>query len=464
MSRRKVITLFPALVIAMILNLSACTPGETESEAEAPPAATEAADTESAAEEPATEAEEEPTPEADPVDEEAPAEVIELTFWNYWDGTNGETIEALIEEYNANTPDVQVSNVFIGWGELLPRLQTAAAGNDHPDIAAVDLVWMPLMAQTGTIVPLDDYIQASGVDLADFYDSQLAVDRYDGTMYGMPVSTNNLELFYNKDLFEAAGLDPETPPTNWEELKEMAVQCANPDEGVVGLELFTEPGEGLTWQYQVYLWQAGGDFLTDDLSQAAFNSEAGVRALQFWLDLIEEGGYQVSPWGLYGQGNACMVMDGSWMVGVWSESAPFEWGAAQMPYPADGQPATNMGGEHLIIFDSEQEARQQAAWEFVNWLTSTETQITWDMETGFMPIRDSVATSDQYQTWLEDTEPRLKPFVESQQYARNRPPVPNYPELSDAFSREVERALIGDATAEEALSAAETAVNELLSE
>lgn len=392
---------------------------------------------------------------------EEAAEVIELTFWNYWDGNNGEVMEALVQEYNAMTPAVEITNVFVGWGELLPRLQTATAGGDQPDIAAVDLVWMPQMAQTGVIVPLDDYIDASDIDLSDFYESQLAVNRYDDTMYGMPVSTNNLQLFYNKELFEAAGLDPDTPPGNWDELAEMAVQCSNPSDGVVGLELFTEPGEGLTWQFQVYLWQNGGEFLNGDLSQAAFNSDAGIEALQYLLNLIEEGGYQVSPWGLYGQGKACMVMDGSWMVGVWSESAPFEWGTAQMPYPGGGEPATNMGGEHLIIFATDEE-RQQAAWDFVSWLTSTETQTKWDIETGFMPVRDSVATAEEYLTWLENTEPRLRPFVENQQYAHNRPPVPNYTELSDAFSREIERAFIGEASAEEALSAAETAVNELL--
>lgn len=387
---------------------------------------------------------------------------IQLTFWNYWDGKNAETIQALVDEYNQAHPDVEIANVFIGWGELLPKLQTAAAGGEQPDIAAVDLVWMPKMAETGTIAALNRYVEQSDVDLSDFYEALLAVDRYDDTLYGMPVSTNNLELFYNKDLFRAAGLDPDTPPTTWKELADMAIQCANPKEGIVGMELFTEPGEGLTWQFQVYLWQAGGDFLTEDLSRAAFNSSAGEKALQFWVDLIDTGGYQLSPWGLFGQGKACMVMDGSWMVGIWSESAPFDWGTARMPYPSDGEPATNMGGEHLILFQSSDEVRQQAAWDFIHWLTSTETQIKWDTETGFMPIRESVAAAPEYQAWMENTEPRLKPFVENQQYAHNRPPVSNYPELSDAFSREIEKALLGEVSIKDALAAAEAAVNKLL--
>jgi len=227
------------------------------------------------------------------------------------------------------------------------------------------------------------------------------------------------------------------------------------------MELYTQTGEGLTWQYQVYLWQAGGDFLSEDLSQAAFNSDAGLRALQYWLDLIDAGAYAISDWGLFGQGQACMVMDGSWMVGIWADTAPFEWTTAQMPYPEDGEPATNMGGEHIFIM-SDDEARQQAAWDFIQWVTSAEVQLEWDMETGFMPIRDSVATNPDFQTWIEENEPRLMPFVEMQQYAHNRPPVEQYSELSDVFSAMIERAIYGQMSPQEALDAAAAAVNSLL--
>jgi multiple sugar transport system substrate-binding protein len=132
-----------------------------------------------------------------------------------------------------------------------------------------------------------------------------------------------------------------------------------------------------------------------------------------------------------------------------------------MPHPEGGEPATNMGGEHIFVL-AQDEAKQQAAWDFINWFASTEVQAEWDMETGFMPVRDSVATDEGYRAWLEDTEPRLVPFVEMQQYAHNRPPVEVYAELSDVFSAMIEQALYGMMGPEEALSAAETAVNALL--
>ncbi len=394
---------------------------------------------------------------------EASTEPIELTFWNYWDGKNGEVIQSLVDQYNQEHPEVVIENVFVGWGDLLPKLQAAAAGGDLPDIAAADLVWMPKLTRSGSLVPLDDYIGAAGLDLTDFYPELLEVGRYEESVFSLPVSTNNLELFYNKELFAAAGLDPDKPPTTWEELRAMAAQCTDQSTGVYGMELFTEPGEGLTWQLQVYLWQAGGDFLNEDLTAAAFNSPAGEQAVGFWTDLLyEDESALLAPWGQFGQGKACMVMDGSWMVGIWGADPPFDFGTAPMPYPADGRPATNMGGEQIFLFQTDPE-RQQAAFDFIVWLTSTDVQVEWAQETGFMPVRETVASSSEYLSHVRENEPRALPFVESQQYARSRPAVPNYPEISDAFSREIERALLGEVEIDAALAAAEQAVNDLLS-
>lgn len=386
---------------------------------------------------------------------------VTLRFWNYWDGNNGEVIQALVDEFNAAHPDIQVENTFFGWGELLPRLQTAAAGGEAPDIAAADMAWVPLLANSGKIVALDPYVEAAAVDLSDFYPALLNVNRYNDQLFGLPVSTNNLELFINNDLFTAAGLDPAQPPTTWDELASAAQTCANPDEGVVGMELFTQPGEGLTWQFQVYLWQAGGKFLSEDNTAAAFNSDATLKALDFWKSLIDSGASSLSPWGMFDQSKACMRMDGSWMVGVYGSQTAFDFSVAPMPIPEGGQPATNMGGEHLVIFSSD-EARQQAAFTFVEWLTSTETQVKWDMGTTFMPIRQSVADNEEFQTWLKESQPNLVPFVENQQYAINRPPVAVYSELSDVFSANIERALYGQVSSQDALASAEVAVNALL--
>lgn len=396
-------------------------------------------------------------------DSAAAADEVTITFWNYWDGTNGEAMQARVDQYNEEHPEVNVENVFIGFGDLLPKLQAAVAGGQAPDVAALDLVWMPQIARSGRVAALDDYVAAAGVDLSDVYPEVLAVDTYEDTLFGLPVSTNNLQLFINRDLFVAAGLDPDAPPADWDELRELAADCTNPDDNVYGLELFTEPGEGLTWQFQTYLWQAGGEFLNDDNTAAAFNSPAGAAALQLWVDMLQtDESAPLAPWGQFGQGAACMVMDGSWMVGGFAADSPFDFDTAPLPYPADGGPATNMGGEHAVVFTTDDAATEQAAFDFVAWMSSAEVQEVWDLDTGFMPIRSVVAQSPTYLEAIEAELPQLLPFVENQQYARSRPSIANYAEVSDAFSRALEPALLGDTDVATALNDAENAVNELL--
>jgi len=341
-----------------------------------------------------------------------------------------------------------------------------------PDLAAGDLIWMPALAQSGAIVPVESYAASAGIDLTDFYPAQLEASQYNGQTYGLPVSTNNLQLFYNKDLFRKAGLDPDKPPTTWTELRQMAKQCTDQGAGVSGMELYTEPGEGLTWQFQVYLWltwqfqvylwQSGGSFLTDDLTQAAFDSDAGREALQFWVDLLKtDQSAPLTTWGAFGQGQSCMVMDGSWMVGLYSADPPFDFGTAAFPIPDGGTAATNMGGEQLVVFKSD-DAHQQAAANFAAWLSSPDIQREWDQQTGFTPVRQSVANDPAYLDWVTQNQPQLLPFVEGQASAHSRPAVRNYTEISDVFSRAMEQALVGGQSGDETLTAAASAVDEIL--
>lgn len=385
----------------------------------------------------------------------------ELTFWHYWDGANGQVLQDLIDRYEEEHPGVTINAEFVPGGELVSKLQTAIAGRQTPTMAISDLVAMPLLTSSGVLAPLDDYIAESGMDMSDYFEGPLVYGMRDGQRYSLPVSASNLGLFWNKAIFEEAGLDPNTPPTTWDELVEMS-ETIKEKTGKWGLELFTDGGEGTSWQWQVYLWGKGGDVLTEDLSAPAFNSEAGQEALQFWVDLIHEHEVStIAPWGLFGRGEAAMVMDGSWMTQFFPMQVNFELGSAVFPHPEDGEPATNMGGEQVFIFNSDPET-QQAAWDFIEWFSSTPVQVEWNRGTGFMPIKQSVANDEAYVAWVKNARPLLLPFVESMQYAHPRPPVERYPQLSDALANAIVEALYQRMTPEEALDAAAQDVEPLL--
>jgi multiple sugar transport system substrate-binding protein len=233
---------------------------------------------------------------------------------------------------------------------------------------------------------------------------------------------------------------------------------------VQGFEIYTQPGEGLTWQLQPYIWEAGGDFLNKSYTAAAFNNAAGQKALSFLVGLIQNDKVtDAGQWGAFDKGQAGMRIDGSWMVNSYAHQSPFPVGTAMIPTPAGGRHATNMGGEQIFVFKSASKAEQAAATTFALWLASTPVQVKWDRLTSFMPTRASVANSKQIKAWIKKT-PQLGAFVKQQQYAHARPPIPQYPAVSDAFSKAIEPAFYGKVSVNDALANAANAVNAALAQ
>jgi multiple sugar transport system substrate-binding protein len=453
-------TLLFSLVLALALILAACAPAAT------PAAPTQAAVQPTAAPAQPAAPTEAMSPvatatSAPPPTQPPAAAPVKLIFWHNWEGTNADVLTGLVDRFNQQNPDVQVEAVFQPYADIMTLYQTAIAGKTNPDLAALDLILVPQLVATGAVAPLDDLVAAdASIQVDDFYPRLAEYDVIQGKRYALPVSTNNMQLIWNKDLFKQAGLDPETPPKTWEEMQSMAEKCQNPANGVVGFEFYTQPvGEGITWQFQVWLWAAGGQFLNTDNTAAAFNTPEGLQALSYVSDMLKGNGSQPGPWGLFGDQKACMQLDGSWLFG-YRKDAPFDWGIAPVPAPQGGTTASNVGGEHLFMFDNAKD--KPAAWKFIKYMTSPEVQLEWDQKTGFLPVRQSVSADPAYTQWINQTEPRMLPFVEGMQYAHTRPATPQYFAVSDAFSREIQLALLGEATPEDALKSAETAVNEAL--
>lgn len=385
----------------------------------------------------------------------------ELNFWHYWDGANGEVLQGLIDQYEEANPGVTIEAVFTPGAELTTKLQTAIAGQQTPTMAIADLVAMPLLTSSGALAPLDDFIANSELDLSDYFEGPLVYGMHEGQRYSLPISASNLGLFWNKELFAQAGLNPNTPPKTWDELVAFSKQIKEAT-GKWGFELYTQGGEGTSWQWQVYLWENGGEVLSEDLTTPAFDSEAGQEALQFWVDLIhKEQVSSLEPWGLFGRGEAAMVMDGSWMTQFFPMQVNFELGSAAMPTPEGGEPATNMGGEQMFIFEGD-EATKQAAWDFIEWFSSTAVQVEWDKGTGFMPIRASVANDPGYTAWVKNARPLLLPFVETMEVAHARPPIARYPQVSDTLGKYIVEALYQRMEPAAALTAAASEIEPLL--
>ncbi len=391
----------------------------------------------------------------------AATKVTDVTVWHYWDGTNADTFDAMAKEYNASHPAVKVSTTNVPNADFLTKLRASATSKTLPDIAIGDLIWVPQINQLGTLADLTPLLPSEV--LSDINPALTSFGNIDGKQVSVPVSANNLAFMYNKTLFTEAGLDPQKPPTTWDEvLKDGKIILEK--TGKPGYDLFTQAGdngEGLTWNFQVNLWQAGGEFLNADNSAAAFNTPQGKKAMQYWMDLIDSGVSPYAKWGEFEKGQGGSAQEGSWMVGIWAADPPFDFGVAKVPSPSDGKPATNLGGEQAMVFDNSAETAAAAA-DFLGWFLEQKQVIEWSEATGMLPVTNSVATSSEYLDWVNSTEPRLLPYVEQMADAHARPNTPLYPKISFAFAKELERAFAGEVSVDEALANAESAVNDVI--
>jgi multiple sugar transport system substrate-binding protein len=386
----------------------------------------------------------------------------EVTVWHYWDGTNADTFDSMVKQYNAGHPDVTIKPVNVPNADFLTKVQASARSKTLPTMVIGDLIWVPQIAQIGTLADLTTSIPSA--TLADINPALTSYGSLDGKQVSVPVSANNLGFLYNTDLFAQAGLDPKKPPTTWDELiadgKTILQKTGQP-----GYELYTQAadgGEGLTWDFQVNLWQAGGEFLNKSNTKAAFNTDAGREALQYWADLIKDGISPFAPFGAFEKGKAGSAQEGSWMVGIWANDPPFPFASATVPYPSDGKPATNLGGEQAMVFDGDA-AATKAAGAFLAWFLEPKQVTSWSEATGMLPVTNSVATSKDYLSWVDDKQPLLRPYVEQMADAKARPNTALYPKASDAFAQQVEKVLAGQVSVSDGLDAAEVAVNKVLS-
>jgi len=386
-----------------------------------------------------------------------------VTVWHYWDGTNADTFTSMVNDYNSSHPNVKINASNVPNSDFLTKLRASATSNTLPDIAIGDLIWVPQINQMGTLADLSTMLPSD--IMSDINPALTSYGNIDGKQVSVPVSANNLGYMYNKTLYQQAGLDPNSPPTTWDELLADAKQITAAT-GMPGYDLYTQAGtdgEGLTWNFQVNLWQAGGEFLNADNTAAAFNTAQGKQALQFWMDLINSGTSPYAKWGQFEKGAGGSAQEGSWMVGIWVGDPPFDFGTAKVPYPTGGTPTTNLGGEQAMVFNNS-DAQVKAAGDFLTWFLQADQVTKWSETTGMLPVTNSVATGSDYLNWVNNTQPLLLPFVQQMPQAHARPNTPLYSKISLAFAQQLEKAFAGEASVDDALAAAEQAVNTVIAQ
>jgi multiple sugar transport system substrate-binding protein len=349
-----------------------------------------------------------------------PATAVNLDFWNPFTGGDGPFLRKIVDQFNTETPNVQVK--FSTQKDLYGSLHAAKAANKLPQVSIVHLDAIPQNAADGIFQPIDDLISALGLSDKDFTADVWKNGLWKDHRYGVPLDTHTLSFYWNKALFRTAGLDPEKPPTNKDEFV-AAAQAITSKAGVPGFMVVQGGGGanfllGIEWATTFY--QAGGQWTSDDFSQSLINSQAGIDSANFWKSLVDQG---ISPKGTesdseiaaFKQGKNGMVMSGIWETNGYIDALKDDLGAGAVPQ-LFGKGVWS-GSHNMGITTREMSAdEKQGAQYFIAWIS--EHSLEW-AKAGQIPARQSVVNSAEFKAL-----PAIPEIQKQQGDARFFPAIP----------------------------------------
>ncbi len=392
----------------------------------------------------------------------------ELTLYTWTEAGEAEANRVLIEEFEQANPGVSVElQNEAGSQGAMAKLQTLISGNEAPDVVSLHGAFYIPLASKGALLDIEPFIEQSpDISLDDFDPRLVELCRYDGKLYSLPRYTSVYNLFYNEDLFDAAGVPYPTDqePWDWDAYLSTAKKLTRDTDG---------DGKTDTWGCAIdfwgariypWLWANGADIFSQDRKRCILDSPEAIEAVQFAADLLRV--HKVTPETLssehdqalemFMQGNIGMHMSGPWDVQQMraaSESQGLKWAVA--PLPSRKRQATMLGTENYAICT--QTEHPEEAWKLFEFLMSPHAQEYMAETQEKMPSRLSVINGPYVEA---DVGYDRRVFAEALSYAVEPPNVPDWSQVSPIYQEELDNIWIGRKTAAEGCRAAARRINE----
>lgn len=376
---------------------------------------------------------------------------------------NRDVFQKLVAKFNRQHPDLQVESLYVGQSDQqLPKILTAVVGDAAPDLLWFGSMYTGKFVELGAIEPVDEYWNNSSIS-AEIDPTLHESMEYENRLWSVPFATNNVGIFYRPSLFKAAGV--EQLPTNWTELRATAKQLTRDTNGDgeidrYGMLLPLGKGEWTVFTWLPFMWSAGGELQSDN-GAITINNSGAIAALKLWQDLIQSGsailssperGYELDN---FMTGKVAMQLTGPWTMGQLASRPDIDYGV--MPIPADLRNATATGGENLFMMKGNPR-HYQAAWQFMEYVLSQEFQTEWALNTGYLPVNLKSRQQASYQDYLKKS-PATQVFLEQTKYARPRPIIPEYNQISENLGRAIESVLLNKSQPQLALKTAQDRLN-----
>ena len=343
---------------------------------------------------------------------------VEITYWgSFGPGTvNGDAEAGMVERFNTSQSDVVVNYEFQGtYEETAQKLTAGLAAQQVPDVSLLSDVWWFKFYLNNAIAPLNDFIEAEGVDTTDYVDSLINEGNRDGVQYWMPMARSTPLFYYNREAFAEVGVT-EAPKT-WEEFMGYAPQLVTKDGDTITRSAFAHPSSAsyIAWLFQGVVWQFGGEY-SDAEFNMKLNEEGSVAAGNFYRSSVADGWATTpaDPDGDFLNGLTAAQMASTGGLTRFVREATFDWGTAFLPEGPAGFGCCTGGAGLAVLAASE---KQDAAFKFVAFTSTPENTAWWSLQTGYMPVRKSARENAELVAFW-DANPQARVAVEQLELTR----------------------------------------------
>ncbi len=397
----------------------------------------------------------------------------EVEFWHFWGSpVRRAAIQRAVAICQQKLPNIKMTEVFKPWGDIwTANVAAVAAGSGMPDVIVEDRPMLPQRARDEVATSLQPFIERDGMDSSQFWPFTWQEATYEGEVYGIPFETDLRVLFWNKQLFQEAGLDPNSPPETWDELLEYAdkLDVKNEDGTYKRIGFFP-------------LWNAGPDFWSYTTGHTFVQNGAPVvddpkvietlAWVKTWVDRY--GGWQnvqnfkaqfgAAPNDVFMANGTAMIVDVAGYHSQLSFYRPYttfadgsrtrmEWGISFIPYKAVKSDWS--GGFALSIPKGAR--NPEAAWEFIKCMAGPEVQISWTRDTYALPTNKDAA----YDPVLM-ADPYWKAIMANMEWSQGTVYVPGYSNWTEQLGPRYEKVWTGELDPATAMKEAQTSINETI--
>ncbi|WQO29752.1 extracellular solute-binding protein [Microvirga lotononidis] len=347
------------------------------------------------------------------------AKAVEIEYWQYVFDTRVKAMTQLITKFQEANPDIKVKQTTFPYADYQTKVAAAILAGQGPDVVQLFYGWTDNFISGKMIRPLRAEAFPAAEIERDFFPIVSAMKR-GNDYYGLPTAVRSLALFYNKKAFKDAGLDPNNPPKNLEELVAAAEKTTKRDGSgnliSAGMTL-DMTGQDHQWWREVLIRQFGGVPYTNEDTKVAYNDEAGLKALTFYTDLqkkhkVGQAGFMDEGQAAFRAGLAAMTIDGTFRLGSFNTIKGFEWGVTELPANAQGV-RSNYASYFANAITTKAEGEKLAAAEkFLKYVSSPEAMKIWMDVVGELPARRAAALTPE-----NTAHPVYGPFLKGLEYA-----------------------------------------------